>query len=99
VVVNTGDRFAARKHLLKAFKGKLDRFKQPASPAHSESIDTQAIDESEMIERGFTRPLPIELIVSFACLLVLVFYYSEHTTFRNPFRGTFVKVDVSDDGD
>lgn len=95
VVVNTGDRYAARKHLLRAFRMKLDRFKMRKEhcnccaprphPRDDEALqDTPGLDVDEMMEKGFTRPLPIQLVVALIGILTIVFYYCEHTTFTNP---------------
>ena len=96
VVVNTTDRFNARKQLLHAFGVKLERFKTyhrfcstKQSGDDGSSNDTPAISEKEQLARGVRKPLPIQLIVSLIGLLLLVFFYSENTTFSNPFQAYF----------
>jgi len=97
VVVNTTDRYSARKQLLRAFRVKLERFKaqhaccpwqqQASQVAHE---DTPGLSEHEMLEKGFRKPLPIQLLVSLIGLLFLVFFYGEHTTFGHPFKDTYI---------
>lgn len=107
VVVNTSDRYAARKQLLSAFRMKLERFKNRKEyltcfPPRQLSIDgadesqedTPGINEEEMLERGFSRPLPIQLVIALMGILVLVFYYGEHTKFGKLIRKLFA---VNDD--
>lgn len=86
VVVNTGDRYNARKQLLSAFRMKLERFMArnvcwPKSAETDPQQDTPGIDEATMLEMGFSKPLPVQLVVALAGILFLVFYYCEHTTF------------------
>jgi polyphosphate kinase 2 (PPK2 family) len=88
LVVNTGDRFAARMQLLKSFSVQLQRFKTkrswsccPSTATTTREEDTPGISEAEMLERGFKKPLPIRWVVALAGIMVLVFYYCEHTTF------------------
>lgn len=90
VVVNTGDRYAARSDLLLAFRMKLDRFKKrnvrsvsylTALRDEEELQATPGMNETEMLERGFRRPLPIRLVSTLAGMMVFVWYYCEHTSF------------------
>jgi len=96
IVVNTTDRYNARKQLLHAFRVKLERFKthQGCCPKKSgqgdETQDTPAISEKEMLDKGFRKPLPVQLLAALIGLLWLVFYYSEHTTFGEPFKDTYI---------
>jgi len=94
VVVNTTDRYNARKQLLHAFRVKLERFKSKKGCCPSSGgvvqEDTPGISETEMLEKGFRKPLPIQLLVSLIGLLFLVFFYGEHTTFGQPFKDTYI---------
>ena len=90
LVVNTGNRYAARKALLRAFSIQLQRFERrktwstccPSPTKESGAArETPAMTEAEMMEKGFRKPLPVKVILSLAGLLFLVFYYCEHTTF------------------
>ena len=90
LVVNTGDRFSARKQLLRAFSAQLRRFEtrkiclpacSPASRDSEGSNDTPGVDENEMLAMGFKKPMPTKLLLAFAGMLLLVFYYCEHTNF------------------
>lgn len=88
LVVNTGNRFAARKQLLKSFSVQLQRFKTKRAwtccppPAPKEGrAEPPGVNEAEMLERGFTKPLPTKLIIALAGILFLIFYYCEHTRF------------------
>jgi len=109
IVVNTGDRYNARKALLRAFKMKLQRFKDPkcccpAPEPSNTAVTPKAITEDEMMDMGFEKAPPIRLIVAFAGLLILLFYYCDHTSFGNPFRDTILVIEAflphdDDDGD
>lgn len=97
IVVNTGDRLAARKQLLRVFEAQLNayaRAQQPAGgrswcrgllcPAGAESEDqpdTPGIPMSQMVDRSFKKGLNLGALLSLMGLLVLMFYYCEHTTF------------------
>jgi hypothetical protein len=90
LVVNTGDRYAARKQLLRSFSVQLRRFKTrrvcfpcgpPQTPEAVEGKDTLALSEAEMLEKGFTKPFPLFGLLALIGMLLLIFYYSEHTTF------------------
>lgn len=88
IVVNTTDRFAARKELLRAFAGQLQRFHAsnrttrcwPSSTRQIEEHDSPGLSVSE-VEKGFVKPWPLTGLITMAGLLLLLFYYSEHTTF------------------
>lgn len=96
VVVNTTDRYNARKQLLHAFRVKLERFKTyhgccPRKAGKEEHLDdTPAISEKEQLAQGFRKPLPIQLLVSLIGLLLLIFIYGEHTTFGEAFKDTYI---------
>ena len=97
VVVNTTDRYNARKQLLHAFRVKLERFKthqgiccEKQSGEDGPPSDTPAISEKEQLAKGFRKPLPIQLLVSLIGLLLLIFFYSENTTFGEPFKDTYI---------
>lgn len=88
LVVNTGDRYSARKQLLRAFSYQLERFKsrhvcsccQPRTSG-SEEAETPGMTEDEMLAKGFTKPWPVSLLLSLAGMLLLIYYYCEHTKF------------------
>lgn len=96
IVVNTTDRYSARQQLIRAFKVKLERFKETKAccasrkAGKSDQQDTPSISEQEMLEKGFRKPLPIKLSIALIGLLFLVFFYSEHTTFGHPFKDTYI---------
>jgi hypothetical protein len=110
VVVNTGDRFAARKQLLHAFRMKLERFKmrkhcptcfprrqRPRDGADESPHDTPGITEDEMLEMSYGgRPLPIQLVIALICILSIVYYYCAHTKFGKQFRATFASGEGGD---
>jgi polyphosphate kinase 2 (PPK2 family) len=93
IVVNTGDRYVARKNLLRAFRLKLERFKErqqflccQSSYAEKTHQESPAIDEAEMLNRGFNKPIPVQLLMTIVCILLLLFYYSEHPKFGTNIR-------------
>ena len=98
-MVNTGDRYAARKALLHAFRKKLERFKTPKCcvPAmeseEKEELTPGSITEDKMMEMGFVKQPPIRLTVAFMGLLLLLFYYCVNTEFGNPFRDTIIRIE------
>lgn len=95
--MNTGDRLAARKQLLRVFEAQIDsyaRAQQPGSGGRSwcsrllcpagggsEQQDTPGIPMGEMVDRKINKGLSLGTVVSLMALLILVFYYCEHTTF------------------
>lgn len=95
VVVNTTDRYAARKQLLRVFETQLDAYARAQQPkrqswcrgllcpsgAEAEEPDTPGIPLSEMLDRKIKKGLPLGAVLSLMGLLILVFYYCEHTTF------------------
>jgi hypothetical protein len=87
LVVNTGNRFAARKQLLKSFSVQLQRFQTKRTwsccptTAKKEKEDTPGISEAEMLERGFKKPFPIRWVIALTGIMLLIGYYCEHTTF------------------
>ena len=101
LVVNTGNRFAARKQLLRAFSIQLKRFKSRKTEAPEGSEDTPGISEAEMLERGFKKPLPIKFLLALIGMLLLIFYYCQNTNFDSliywvsgePFRTNMTAVD------
>jgi len=96
LVVNTTDRYNARKQLLHGFRVKLERFKAyhgccaKKSGEEGPPKESLAISEREQLMQGFRKPLPIQLLVSLVGLLLLVFIYGEHTTFGEPFKDTYI---------
>ena len=98
----TGDRYAARKALLQAFRKKLDRFKDPTCCGGDEAdvgmsrrrtAPVVPITEDEMVDIGYSKPLPIQLIVALAGLLLVAYYYCVHTQFGNPFRDSIIRIE------
>lgn len=81
IVVNTGDRYAARRKLLHAFDMMLDRFEHRAEQQEDTPVESPAMDEATMLDRGFSKRMPVQLVVSLAGILILIFYYCQHTTF------------------
>mmetsp|Transcript_5810 Transcript_5810/g.11854 ORF Transcript_5810/g.11854 Transcript_5810/m.11854 type:complete len:907 (+) Transcript_5810:57-2777(+) len=91
LVVNTTDRTAARKQLLRAFAGQLKRFEarqRNATPCctlqhggrYNQRNDTPGLTVAE-VENGFVRPYPISGLIAWAGLFFLMYWYAEHTTF------------------
>lgn len=96
VVVNTTNRLAARKQLLRMFEVQLDayaRVQQPdrgrswcsrlLCPAAAEPGEpaTPGITMAQMMERSVKKGPNLGVVVSLMGLLILVFYYCEKTTF------------------
>jgi len=100
-VVNTSDRYSARKQLLKAFRHKLNSFRpmrwwsRTAGETSEPTYGSRpvAISEEDQVDPGYDKGLPIQLLVALAGLLLLAFYYCEHTTFKNPFSDTIIKIE------
>lgn len=93
LVVNTTDRYAARKQLLRAFAGQMQRYqarKRSTLPCCStqpqqgseQTDDTPGLTMAE-VEKGFVKPYPISGVLAWCGLLLLMYWYSEHTTFGN----------------
>ena len=91
LVVNTTDRFAARKQLLRAFAGQVQRYQVRKRTSlccgglgdnrrRNEQEDTPALTVAE-VEKGFVKPYPLPGIIATAGLLFLVYWYADHTTF------------------
>eukprot|EP00978_Attheya_sp_CCMP212_P024860 scaffold78855_cov50-Attheya_sp.AAC.1 len=102
VVVNTWDRFAARKQLLQIFEAQLDAYalaKHPNKrlsfnpcrgvPAITDDHDTPDIDEAEMIGKKMRKRLRMGTVLALIGLLLIVFYYCDHTTFFEQTEGFF----------
>ena len=98
IVVNTSDRYAARKALLGAFRDKLDSFqgKDACCPRAQSKMDEEypiPVSETEMMAAGSKRTPLTGLIISMMGLVIILFYYSINTTFRSPgqiYRDTFI---------
>lgn len=90
LVVNTGDRYAARKRLLRAFLAQVERYQArkrstttccvPRQQQSGDALDTPALSVGE-VEKGFVKPFPIPGLLALAGLMFLIFWYAEHTTF------------------
>lgn len=96
VVVNTTDRFAARKQLLQVFCRQLDAFTDarrrldgrrrccgligPAA-VEPEDLETPGIAMSQMADWKTKKGLSLQTVVALMGLLILLFYYCEHTSF------------------
>jgi len=88
VVVNTTDRYNARKQLLRVFQAQLDAFRprkgilQCLSSATDENaMDTPGIEISDMLDKEFPHRMRASTLMTLIALLVLIWYYVEHTTF------------------
>ena len=91
LVVNTTDRTAARKQLLRAFAGQLQRFQAryrsgtPCCPFKNRQTPNQTNDTPGLtvaeVENGFVRPYPVSGLIACAGLFFLLYWYAEHTTF------------------
>ena len=51
------------------------------------------ISEDEIVDIGYSKPLPIQLLVALAGLLLVLYYYCEHTSFGNPFKDTVIRIE------
>jgi polyphosphate kinase 2 (PPK2 family) len=80
VVVNTGDRYAARTQLLKVFQTQLGVLRDTRKTGSSVQ-ETPAIEVAAMIDWKFKKPCPIQAIVALMAILLLVYYYSINTDF------------------
>jgi polyphosphate kinase 2 (PPK2 family) len=95
IVVNTTDRYNARKELLQVFEYQLDAFSGPRQGLctrlcpriccgrQQESADESPnLEISEMLDKEYgSRGLRFGTVVSMMGLLAIIFYYCEHTTF------------------
>jgi hypothetical protein len=92
IVVNTGDRYAARKHLLHAFRMKLYSYKMNnvrstevcrlSNDVEGQRSQFQGLNEERMLAEGFTRPpVSIQIFVTLLGIVLVVWYYGKHTTF------------------
>lgn len=93
---------------MQAFRKKLDRFKDPAccggeadtGMSRRRTAPVVPISEDEMVDIGYSKPLPIQLIVALAGLLMVAYYYCVHTQFGNPFKDTIIRIeDLLEDDD
>ena len=93
LVVNTTDRYAARKQLLRAFASQMQRYqaRQRSAPpccspqyrqVSDRQSDTPGLTVAE-VKKGFVRPYPISGLLAWGGLLLLMYWYSVHTTFGN----------------
>jgi hypothetical protein len=115
VVVNTADRFAARKQLLQVFCRQLDAFVDAKrrgagrrrccgligpSSVEPEELDTPGIAMSQMADWKTKKGLSLQTVIALMGLLILLFYYCEHTTFGdNLYAFTKQEVDELEGGD
>lgn len=88
VVVNTSDRFNARKQLLNVFQAQLDSFdvgKQSLCGLfhrqRGAERDTPGIEMDRMLASDLGRRFRTRTPLFLMCLLVIVWYYVEHTQF------------------
>jgi polyphosphate kinase 2 (PPK2 family) len=95
LVVNTTDRLAARRQLLRVFEAQIDSFARAQQPgsrswcsrllcptgAGPEQQDTPGITMAQMVDRKINKGLSLGTVTSLMGLLILVFYYCEQTTF------------------
>lgn len=111
VVVNTTDRLAARKQLLRVFEAQIDAYARfhsrgrrswcrgllcPSAADEPEEPETPGITMAQMMDRKINKGLSMGTVLSLMGLLILVFYYCEHTTFGdnlNVFLGHFYGTD------
>lgn len=107
VVVNTGDRYAARKSLMQTFRSHLHEFSafesygkscspcsksQKLPPGH-----TRGIEINEMMKAKFSRSRRHHLFawLTFMCLLLLAFIYAENTNWDDSWFRTPKKYNVT----
>jgi polyphosphate kinase 2 (PPK2 family) len=92
IVVNTGDRYTARKHLLHAFQVKVDyyqkRKKELLNCSEPRLVDVEGpastppgLDEEAMLQQGLYRPCSIQFMVTLIGITMIVWYYCKNTTF------------------
>jgi len=94
--VNTTDRLAARKQLLRVFEAQIDAYTRAQQPGagrswcrgllcptapEAEQPGTPGITMAQMVEKKMKKGLSLGTVVSLMGLLILVFYYCENTTF------------------
>ena len=96
IVVNTTNRLAARKQLLRLFEARLDVFLRAQQPrggrswcsgllcpaaAEPEQPDTPGITMAQMMERNEKKYPKLGTVITLMGLLIVLFYYCENTTF------------------
>jgi len=81
VVVNTGDRYAARQSLMNAFRSQLHRFKAQAGGRTVPPTHTQGLSIVEMMKKKVnpSRRHVVLAWITAMCLLLLAYIYAENT--------------------
>jgi hypothetical protein len=98
IVVNTADRYAARKQLLRVFQAQLDSFNPRKGfcshicsrlgiRSQPEQRDTPGLEISDMVDKAFNRRMRPRTLLLLMGLLVLVWYYVSHTKFGDSVFG------------
>ncbi|KAL7543313.1 hypothetical protein ACHAXR_012622 [Thalassiosira sp. AJA248-18] len=104
VVVNTGDRYAARKALLKAFRSHLHDFEsrgKGCAPCSRGTLvappHTQGMEINDMMKTKFSRSWRHSLLawLAFMGLLLLAFVYAENTKWDDTWFKTPNKYNIS----
>ena len=81
VVVNTGDRYAARQSLMNAFRSQLHRFKAQAKGQTVPETHTQGLSIADMMKKKVnpSRRHVVLAWITAMCLLLLAYVYAENT--------------------
>ena len=104
VVVNTGDRYAARKSLMKVFRSHLQVFesrgKQGCSPcttAEKKRAPMDPLDMHAMMETKFSKSWRHSRVawITFMILLLLAFIYAENTNWDDSWFRTPTKYNIT----
>ncbi|KAL3795879.1 hypothetical protein HJC23_002150 [Cyclotella cryptica] len=103
VVVNTGDRFAARKALMQAFRNHLEDFRRRGKhcspccvkdvPEHSDAVEIE-----DMMKFRFRMTWRHSMLawITFMGLLLLAFIYAENTDWEDSWYRTPTKYDINE---
>eukprot|EP00956_Cyclotella_meneghiniana_P043124 scaffold253581_cov43-Cyclotella_meneghiniana.AAC.2 len=101
VVINTGDRFAARKALMQRFRSHLHQYKTGGKHCSSccdkDDVDGEAIEIDDMMKRRYRLSWRHSAIawVCFMGLLLLAFIYAENTKWTDSWYRVPVTYNIS----
>jgi len=105
VVVNTGDRYSARKALMRDFRSHLNDFQSrgrkrcsPCSPSKSLApARTQGIEINDMMKKKFTRSWRHSMLawLTLMALLLLAYLYADNTKWDDSWFKTPTKYNIS----
>jgi len=97
VVVNTGDRYAARKALMRAFRSHLQHFESCPAPKHLPPPHPPGIEIEDMMKAKFTRSWRHNLFARAALLglLLLAYIYADFTKWDSPWFQAPTKFNIT----